>query len=276
LEKRCVQCDKAQLSCDNLPCSSNEVCVQTTQTCDVCAKVICAVDPMAAPGAPSKPNVGAIAGGVVGGVAAIAILTFIVWKYCLKGKRRPYSEADFQEMDLQEQEKHVDNDFQSRRSARASTHTVASMASSVLTRASNIIQIAYIPGVTNRSGPGSPDLLVPPVPPIPAMSPSSNMSSPYSNADQHFFLPDFRDSMASHCTKPCSRQRRIHHVPPKRHRLSPPSSDHRPWKGRCRQRQVERFQPILDTRYGDTACSLDRSEALDQVAPRANARCHWS
>jgi hypothetical protein len=200
LEKRCVQCDKAQLSCDNLPCASNEVCVQTTQTCDVCAKVICAVDPMAAPGAPSKPNVGAIAGGVVGGVAAIAILTFIVWKYCLKGKRRPYSEADFQEMDLQEQEKHVDNDFQSRRSARASTHTVASMASSVLTRASNIIQIAYIPGVTNRSGPGSPDLLVPPVPPIPAMSPSSNMSSPYSNADQHFFLPDFRDSMASQST----------------------------------------------------------------------------
>jgi hypothetical protein len=154
---------------------------------------------MAPNDAPKKPNVGAIAGGVVGGVAAIAILTFIVWKYCLKGKRRPYSEADFQEMDMQEQEKAVD-DFESRRSARASTHTVASMASSVLTRASNIIQIAYIPGVTNRSGPGSPDLLVPPVPPIPAMSPSSGMSSPYSNADQHFFLPDFRDSMASQST----------------------------------------------------------------------------
>jgi hypothetical protein len=174
--------------------------VQTTQTCDQCAQVICSVDPTAPVPASSKPNVGAIAGGVVGGVAAIAILTFIVWKYCLKGKRRPYSEADFQEMDLQEQEKHNDNDFQSRRSARASTHTVASMASSVLTRASNIIQIAYIPGVTNRSGPGSPDLLVPPVPPIPAMSPSSGMSSPYSNADQHFFLPDFRDSMASQST----------------------------------------------------------------------------
>jgi hypothetical protein len=183
-----------------MTCASNEVCIQTTQTCDACAQVVCAVDPMAAPTASNKPNVGAIAGGVVGGVAAIAILTFIVWKYCLKGKRRPYEEADFQEMDLHEQEKHADNDFQSRRSARASTHTVASMASSVLTRASNIIQIAYIPGVTNRSGPGSPDLLVPPVPPIPAMSPSSNMSSPYSTQDQHFFLPDFRDSMASQST----------------------------------------------------------------------------
>lgn len=148
---------------------------------------------------PNKPNVGAIAGGVIGGVAVIAVLTFIVWKYCLKGKRRPYSEAHFQELDIQEQEK-ADNDFASRRSARASTHTVASMASSVLTRASNIIQIAYIPGVTNRSGPGSPDVLVPPVPPIPAMSPSSGVSSPYSTADQHFFLPDFRDSMASQST----------------------------------------------------------------------------
>lgn len=199
LNKRCIQCEKAQLSCDGRSCAKNEVCVQISQTCDECAHTTCAVDPMAQVEAPKKPNVGAIAGGVIGGVAAIAILTFIVWKFCLKGKRRPYSEADFQEMDMQEQEK-VENDFASRRSARASTHTVASMASSVLTRASNIIQIAYIPGVTNRSGPGSPDLLVPPVPPIPSMSPSSGVSSPYSTADQHFFLPDFRDSMASQST----------------------------------------------------------------------------
>jgi len=200
LNKRCVQCAKQELSCDGVKCASNEVCVQELATCDTCAQVRCTLNPMADAEAPSKPNVGAIAGGVIAGVAVIAILTFVVWKYCLKGKRRPYSEADFQEMDLQEQEK-VENDFASRRSARASTHTVASMASSVLTRASNIIQIAYIPGVTNRSGPGSPDLLVPPVPPIPAMSPgTSAMSSPYANTDQHFFLPDFRDSMASQST----------------------------------------------------------------------------
>lgn len=130
----------------------------------------------------------------------IAILVFVIWKYCLKGKRRPISEMQWEQEELEQQEK-AENDFASRRSARASTHTVASMASSVLTRASNIIQIAYIPGVTNRSGPGSPDLLVPPVPPIPAMSPSSGMSSPYSNADQHFFVPDFRDSMASDSTR---------------------------------------------------------------------------
>lgn len=153
-------------------------------------------------GAPPKDttNVGAIAGGVIGGIAAIAIITFIIWKFCLKGKRRPITESDWQEVDMATQHEKEDNDFQSRRSARASTHTVASMASSVLTRASNIIQIAYIPGVTNRSGPGSPDLLVPPVPPIPSMSPSSGMSSPYTGSEQHFFVPDFRDSMASYST----------------------------------------------------------------------------
>ncbi|KAF1917735.1 hypothetical protein BDU57DRAFT_175418 [Ampelomyces quisqualis] len=199
LNKRCIQCESAQLSCAGVKCAKNEVCVQMPTTCEQCAHTTCAVDPMAREEAPRKPDVGAIAGGVIGGVAAIAILTFIIWKYCLKGKRKPYSDAHFQHMDAQEQEK-AEDDFASRRSARASTHTVASMASSVLTRASNIIQIAYIPGVTNRSGPGSPDLLVPPVPPIPSMSPSSGVGSPYSIADQHFFLPDFRDSMASQST----------------------------------------------------------------------------
>lgn len=180
-------------------CADGKICVQTVQSCDSCPSVSCQTDPTAPATPSSKPNVGAIAGGVIGGVVVIAILVFVVWKYCLKGKRRPKSEMEWQEEELEQQEK-AENDFASRRSARASTHTVASMASSVLTRASNIIQIAYIPGVTNRSGPGSPDLLVPPVPPIPAMSPSSGMSSPYSNADQHFFVPDFRDSMASDST----------------------------------------------------------------------------
>ncbi|KNG51638.1 membrane anchor opy2 protein [Stemphylium lycopersici] len=200
IEKRCKLCEQAPLSCEGITCPANQVCVQNSRTCDECASVNCQIDPTAGPSAPSKPNAGAIAGGVIGGVAFIAILTFVVWKYCLKGKRRPASQqGDWQEVDVAQREKDQ-NDFQSRRSARASTHTVASMASSVLTRASNIIQIAYIPGVTNRSGPGSPDVLVPPVPPIPAMTPSSGASTPYSTADQHFFVPDFRDSMMSSST----------------------------------------------------------------------------
>lgn len=199
--KRCVQCETSGtgLSCDGMNCAGGKICVQIPQSCDVCAKVSCEIDPTAGASESSKPNVGAIAGGVIGGVLVVATIVFVIWKYCLKGKRRPVSEMEWQQEELDQQEKDG-NDFASRRSARASTHTVGSMASSVLTRASNIIQIAYIPGVTNRSGPGSPNLLVPPVPPIPAMSPSSGMSSPYSNADQHFFVPDFRDSMASEST----------------------------------------------------------------------------
>ena len=188
-----------KLSCDGMDCSGGRVCVQIPQSCGACPKVSCEIDPTVGASEPNKPNVGAIAGGVIGGIAVIAIIVFVVWKYCLKGKRRPISEMAWQEEEMEQQEK-IDHDFVSQRSARASTHTVASMASSVLTRASNIIQIAYIPGVTNRSGPGSPDLLVPPVPPIPAMSPSSGMSSPYSTTDQHFFVPDFRESMASDST----------------------------------------------------------------------------
>lgn len=205
--KRCIECDEtsAKPSCNGLICEKEEQCVLFTRGCDNCAFVKC----IKLPSNPTigntsnhkGPNPGAIAGGVVGGVVFIAILVFVVWKFCLKGRRQQHEEGQWQEVDVTAQEK-VDNDFVSRRSTRASTHTVASMASSVLTRASNIIQIAYIPGVTNRSGPGSPDLLVPPVPPIPAMSPTSasGFSTPYATSEQHFFLPDLRDSMASNTT----------------------------------------------------------------------------
>ncbi|KAF2011046.1 hypothetical protein BU24DRAFT_413734 [Aaosphaeria arxii CBS 175.79] len=200
--KRCVECPKTERpSCSSMkePCGKGFMCVYTPESCDSCAFVSCiaeSMDPTSSAKKSDGPNVGAIAGGVVGGVVFVAIMVFVVWKFCLKGRRRPYDEGEWQEVDMATQEK-ADSEFISRRNTRASTHTVASMASSVLTRASNIIQIAYIPGVTNRSGPGSPDLLVPPVPPIPAMSPSTGMSSPYSASEQHFFVPDFRDSMAS-------------------------------------------------------------------------------
>lgn len=199
--RRCLNCETQAPSCAGLNCAAGTICVQTPPSCNACASVSCKADPAIAGSstASKKTNVGAIAGGVVGGVAFVVILVFIIWKFCLKGKRKPLQEGEWQEVDVAAHEK-TDNDFVSRRSTRASTHTVASMASSVLTRASNIIQIAYIPGVTNRSGPGSPDLLVPPVPPIPAMSPSSGLSSPYANSEQHFFVPDFRDSMASSTT----------------------------------------------------------------------------
>jgi hypothetical protein len=146
-------------------------------------------------GSADGPNIGAIVGGVVGGVAVIAIIVYCVWRFVIKPRRAQYEEEyDTQYGDDGSTEK----DFMSRRAARSSTHTVHSIASTVLTRASNIIQIAYIPGVTNRSAPSTPGLLVPPVPPIPIAL--SNSSSP-GYEDQHFFLPgDIRDSTYSAMT----------------------------------------------------------------------------
>jgi hypothetical protein len=142
--------------------------------------------------------VGAIAGGVLGGLAVVALVTYLVWRFCIKTKRQQYESEDWVEF-TQEASTPMEKDFEFRRDQRASTHTVGSIASTVLTRASNIIQIAYIPGVTNRSAPSTPGLLVPPVPPIPialAGSPASTLGY----EDIHFMPGDLRDSTYSAMT----------------------------------------------------------------------------
>lgn len=124
------------------------------------------------------------------------IITYLVWRFCIKNKRQQYEQENWVE-DEAEHDAVEKQDFAMRRDARASTHTVGSIASTVLTRASNIIQIAYIPGVTNRSGPHTPGLLVPPVPPIP-IALSTATTPGYEDHDQHFFMPgDLRDSTYS-------------------------------------------------------------------------------
>jgi hypothetical protein len=130
---------------------------------------------------PSGSNAGAIAGGVIGGLAFISIVTFLVWWFLIRKRRQAQAE--------EEQEK---SSFRQERQSRRSMNSIAS---TVLTRASNIIQIAYIPGVTNRSPPDTPGTLVPPVPPLP-----SAHASAYGD-DQHFFMPgDLRDSHYSDMT----------------------------------------------------------------------------
>jgi hypothetical protein len=131
---------------------------------------------------------------VIGGVALIALATYLVWRFCIKTKRQQYEQENWAEE--QEEYPPSEKDFAMRRDQRASTHTVGSVASSVLTRASNIIQIAYIPGVTNRSAPTTPGLLVPPVPPIPIALSSTPNTPRYEQ--EHFFMPgDLRDSTYS-------------------------------------------------------------------------------
>jgi len=130
---------------------------------------------------------------VVGGLAALAILTYLVCRFCVRTRRQALVQEQWDDGidDGLEGEKA----FAQRRDHRASTHTTHSIASTVLTRASNIIQIAYIPGVTNRAT-ASPTVLVPPVPPIPIAH--SQAGTPASTEDQHFFVPgDLRDSTYS-------------------------------------------------------------------------------
>jgi protein OPY2 len=126
-------------------------------------------------------NAGAIAGGVIGGLAAIAIIIFLVWWFVIRKRRQAQAAAAAQQ----------ENSIRHERS-----RSMQSIASTVLTRASNVIQIAYIPGVTNRSGPETPGTLVPPVPPIPSTHVTSNYSG-----DQYLFTPsDLRDSRYSNAT----------------------------------------------------------------------------
>jgi len=189
----CLKCEDAAPDCP--ACAENEICVTLAPTCQACSQAVCRIDPTKpVPKESSGPNAGAIAGGVVGGLALIAALTYLLWRFCIKNKRGDYAEQ--WQGDAERTKERMDGDFASRRSQRESTHTVHSIASTVLTRASNIIQIAYIPGVTNRATPTSPTLLVPPVPPIPIVHAESATSSPYE--DQHFFVPgDLRDSTYS-------------------------------------------------------------------------------
>ncbi|KOC16674.1 hypothetical protein AFLA70_165g002011 [Aspergillus flavus AF70] len=179
--KRCVSCDSTAPTCPS--CSSGEICTMISQSCDQCATTKCIKTSSGSSSQGSSSggsNVGAIAGGVVGGVAAVALITFLVWWFFVRKKRQELA----QQQGTSDGEK--SSTFADARQARKSTNSIAS---TVLTRASNVIQIAYIPGVTNRSPPETP--LVPPVPPLPGAAP-----------DQHFFMPgDLRDSAWSEASR---------------------------------------------------------------------------
>ncbi len=193
------------------------------ETCNTCAHTFC-INSAQASTSPSettrrKPNVGAIAGGVIGGLIVIAVATYLIWRCCIKSRRQRYEE-ELRRQQAEEDEKwasEVEASEQARKSTlapgsavrgdeRTSVHTVASSASSVFTRASNVIQIAYIPGVTNRSPPSTPGLLVPPVPPLPAATSPNSTVSPATtpnaaDPDRHFFMPEIRDSTYSAATE---------------------------------------------------------------------------
>ena len=197
LFRRCLNCPTTPPPCPS--CASDEVCSLIASSCNTCAVTMCSkVGAQPTSNASSGSGgaaAGPIAGGVVGGVALVCIVTYLVWRLCIKNRRQSYNPNDWPETEPMEKD---EGDFSVQRDARASVHSVRSIASTVLTRASNVIQIAYIPGVTIRSESN----LVPPVPPIPAASPGhSTATTPQPGQDQHFFMPsDLRDSTYSDYT----------------------------------------------------------------------------
>jgi len=157
----CVHCPETMRGgCGT--CPGTQVCTFTVQTCTQCSEAKCiSVDSTGSgaqnatsSGGSGRSSTGPIAGGVIGGFVVLGLLGFFFWR--TKNKKRKEREAAAEK----------EASFGSSRAARASTHTVASI-SSTTTRASNVIQIGYLPGVMNRSAPSTPGQFIPPVPPLP-------------------------------------------------------------------------------------------------------------
>jgi protein OPY2 len=182
-------------------CASDETCLLQSKSCDACPNAKC-VKVGSLPGqteAKKTSSTPIIAGGVVGGVIFIIVATFLIWWFCIRKRRQEWDEQVWTETDQSFTGVEKRDQSGLNRDARDSTRSMGSIASTVRTRASNVIQIAYIPGVTNRSPTESPGLHIPPVPPIPlGATNTSSATSPNFEQDRHFFMPnDLRDSTYS-------------------------------------------------------------------------------
>ncbi|MCJ1331924.1 hypothetical protein MMC10_008616 [Thelotrema lepadinum] len=197
LFRRCVQCPNTPPACPS--CGTNQRCELFSGTCDSCSYTQCVATSSTASSTTSSSSgspIGPIVGGVIGGIVLVSAIVFLVYWFWIRPRKQKFQGEEWED-EPNGIEKHDMNQLHAGGDTRrASTHTVNSMASTVMTRASNVIPIAYIPGVTNRSMHSSPEL-IPPVPPIPAASAgTSAMNSP--EPDQHFFMPsDLRQSSYS-------------------------------------------------------------------------------
>ncbi|KAK5115315.1 hypothetical protein LTR62_001515 [Meristemomyces frigidus] len=199
--RRCLQCPETTPSCPT--CKDGKICSLVPTECNACAYATCISNPSPAPSS-SGPNIGAIAGGVVGGIIGVAVVVFFVWRFWIKKRREQQElemEADWEDAveDDIAQQKRMHSFSHSGANDGVSTRTRGSLANSILSRASNIIQIAYIPGVTNRNGAPNSQAPVPPVPAAHRRGQQPSPKSPLSNeGDMLFFRPgDLRGSTYS-------------------------------------------------------------------------------
>lgn len=159
----CVTCT-GDVACP--VCDDDEYCVLTLLTCSECPRTYCAKKSSSAlqsnsssttsgsSSHSSSAKVGGIVGGVVGGVAALAIalLLYLYLKYWSKGKRRTRN------LLVAHEEYGDTSDVDPSATPSDKPHTQGSQpmleprnrssAATAVTKASNILPIAYIPGVT--------------------------------------------------------------------------------------------------------------------------------
>lgn len=145
--------------CNTLPscprCKADEECLLTTQTCESCPKTYCSNKALASQGISPSHNkksstTGGIIGGIIGGLAVLAIIV-VLWKYY---QTRHSTKKAINEFKADEKSLQVDSNSPSHENDNnEATESGSTISSFSFTRSSNVIPVAYIPGVTTRQTP---------------------------------------------------------------------------------------------------------------------------
>lgn len=144
----CVVCASMDPTCPS--CPDGEQCVLTIQTCTQCPQTVCqSIDGKSGTQTDSSNgvSVGGITGGVIGGVAVLLLCLFAFYFLYYKKKvafNRVRQKEYYFDDDVEINFHHRPHDPSELEKPAQRT----SMATTMFTRASNIIPIAYIPGVT--------------------------------------------------------------------------------------------------------------------------------
>lgn len=139
-------------------CKPDEKCYMSTQTSTECSKITCVKVSDSSSGSSSSSNKGAIAGGVVGGVVgAIVVAGICLWFFYVRRNRKLKIDEDDEDNAIPNSsgldESYMDNHDEKspsglyRPNYRESTATMSTV-NSVGVHGSNVIPIAYIPGVS--------------------------------------------------------------------------------------------------------------------------------
>ncbi|GAO48051.1 hypothetical protein SAICODRAFT_5826 [Saitoella complicata NRRL Y-17804] len=201
----CVTCPDIDLSCPS--CDDGETCILSTQTCDACASVSCvnlsgsssasSTSASSDGGGGGSKQTGSIAGGVVGGLAFVALLITAFWFWHRRQIRRRRGGIALPTHTHTDPEKCTTTvtpkDTNPNSSTSKNRRTMASIASTIFTsqpRGSNVIPIHLSPQLPSNAT--MPTLNIPPshihtanlVPvPSPHLALPQNLSTQFFSAD---------------------------------------------------------------------------------------------